>query len=235
MVKVVGWTSNVMPELTPPDLDPKFDLAPDAESGPFYELVGDIIHQSVPDGIEIKRTSWGGMGLFAKRAFPYGTTLYIGRQIIIPNVYREFQLVTDQGSFALDTDTHSVGVSDTERWLYLFDSFMNHSCRPSTYSATVMDPASAPNIKHAPGGGLDGESGKNSYAVVAMLDIAAGDEITCDYNLFEFDCAEKTIEQCLCGSPDCIGRVAGFRYLPREQQKAPPPPHTHTHTHAQVS
>jgi hypothetical protein len=169
---------------------------------PICDQVDDVIHDTVPDGIELKSTPYG-MGLFATRAFPAGATLYVGRQLVIPNVYREFTLVTNQGTFALNTDTHSVCFSETQRWLYLFDSFMNHACCPTTISVQTPD-----------------DVAKNTYATVAVRDIVPGDQITCDYNLFEYDATDKIIERCMCGAPDCLTRIAGFRYLTRAQQKA---------------
>ena len=161
------------------------------------------IHQTIPDGIEIKKTVYGN-GIFATKFFPKDSVLYVGSQLVIPNEYAEFRLVIDNtgNSYPLNTETHSVQFSETERWLYLFDSFMNHSCAPATISRQTPD-----------------QKRNNQYQTVALRDIHAGDEITCDYNLFEYDCHGKVIEKCLCGAPLCIGRVAGYKFLEREEQK----------------
>lgn len=38
--------------------------------------------------------------------------------------------------------------------------------------------------------------------------------------MFEYDCSHgKVIDPCLCGSTDCIGRVAGYRYLSIEEKQ----------------
>jgi hypothetical protein len=79
---------------------------------------------------------------------------------------------------------------------------MNHSCEPTTISRQTTE-----------------QRQNNQYTTIALKDIGPGDEITCDYNLFEYDCAGKVIEQCLCGSIDCINRIAGFKYLSERQQK----------------
>lgn len=169
----------------------------------FYEdsLLNNIINDTVPSCIEIRSASTDdkGISLFATKFFSRGETLYEGKQIIIPNKYKEFTLITDQGTFSLNTETHSVQINETERGLYLFDSFMNHSCNPSTISKS-----------------LD----LYRYQQVAFRDIHPGDEITCDYNLFEYDCGGKTIETCLCNDISCIKRVAGFRYLSKEHQQS---------------
>ena len=165
----------------------------------------EVIHQSIPVGLQVKGTSYG-FGVFATRFFPQGSTVYMGQQLVIPNRYCEFRLVIDfptKSEYLLNTDTHSVQFSETKRWLYLFDSFMNHSCEPTTISRQTAELRAA-----------------NRYETVAVRDIHPGDQITCDYNLFEYDCHGKVIEECLCGSSKCIGRVAGFRYLATPEQQA---------------
>lgn len=165
------------------------------------------IHQKVPPGVLVKKAIYGH-GLFASDFFPKGSTVYIGRQLVIPNEFAEFKLVldgTDQ-TFLLNTETHSVEFNEKQRWLYLFDSFMNHSCEPTTFTRQTPDQRLA-----------------NEYETVALVDINPGDEITCDYNLFEYDCHGKEIEECLCGSINCIGRIAGYKYLstPEKQLRLP--------------
>ena len=162
------------------------------------------IRQSVPSGLSVKRARYG-YGIFATTFFPKGSVVYVGQQLVIPNRYAEFRLILENDNnqeFRLNTETHSVQFTETERWLYLFDSFMNHSCDPTTISRQT-----------------DEQKSNNQYQTVALRDIKPGDEITCDYNLFEYDCHGKTIDQCLCGSERCVGRVEGFRFLPIERQK----------------
>lgn len=157
-------------------------------------------HQCIPDGVDIKRVVYG-YGLVATKFFPKGSVIYVGEQLVIPNRYSEFRLIIDNRAdieFLLDTETHSVEISENERWLYLFDSFMNHSCDPTSISEIV---------------------GPNTYNTVALRDILPGDEITCDYNLFEYNCHGKVIDSCACGSPYCIGRIAGFKYLSTTEQQ----------------
>lgn len=167
---------------------------------------GDIqeIHQYIPEGIEVRKAFYG-FGLYATKSFKKGSVIYLGQQIIIPNMYKEFRLVLDNQpgvEFILDTDTHSAQFSDTKRWLYLFDSFMNHSCDPTTIFQQSTE-----------------QRAQNIYQTIALKDIVPDDEITCDYNLYEYDCHGKVIEQCMCSSSKCIGRIAGFRYLSVKEQK----------------
>lgn len=63
--------------------------------------------------------------------------------------------------------------------------YLNHSCQPN---AAVRD-----------------------RELVALRAIAAGDEITFDYNTTEYDMASPF--QCHCGSAGCAGKIRGYRYL----------------------
>jgi hypothetical protein len=161
--------------------------------------------QLVPLGLRVGTTVYG-FGIFATTFFPKDSVVYQGKQIVIPDKFAEFRLILENqepSEFSLNTETHSVKFTETERWLYLFDSFMNHSCNPSTISRQSYE-----------------FKAQNIYETVALRDIHPGDEITCDYNLFEYDCEGKIIEKCLCNSANCVGRVAGFRYLSRDEQRA---------------
>lgn len=67
---------------------------------------------------------------------------------------------------------------------------LNHSCRPSV----VVD--------------------TDARAVRAARDLGAGDELTFFYPSTEWDMSRPFA--CLCGAPDCLGTIAGARYLPAE-------------------
>ncbi len=71
-----------------------------------------------------------------------------------------------------------------------FWRYMNHHCEPST-DITERD-------------------------VVARRNIAAGEDVTFDYNTTEYDLAEPFA--CHCGSPRCVGTVRGARHLTEEQR-----------------
>ena len=163
------------------------------------------IHQSVPLGLRVGQARYG-FGIFSTQFMPKGSVVYTGKQLVIPNEYAQFRLVLDNqdsAEFILNTDTHSVQFTESQRWLYLFDSFMNHSCDPNTISHQTKE------LKE-----------NNQYETVALKDIFPGDEITCDYNLFEYDCHGKVIEKCLCGFTNCVGRVAGYRFLTPAEQRS---------------
>lgn len=161
-----------------------------------------VIHSEVPEGIVIKPTPYG-LGVFTDKDFKTGQVLYTGRWCEIEDAEenRPFVLRTNIGDFAMTTEVHSVAVLGNKRQVYGFDGFMNHSCDPTTYSA---------DERRFEGGG--------TYDTVALKDIPAGSEVTCDYDLFEFDSRDKGITQCACGSKICRGQAIGFKHIPAATQ-----------------
>ncbi len=85
--------------------------------------------------------------------------------------------------------------------------FLNHSCEPNAR--------------------IDGRE------LVALRAIAPWEEVTFDYATTEYDMAEPFT--CGCGTPSCIGRVRGYRWLTEARRRAIPvhvAPHVLKH-HAQ--
>ncbi|MFI0434572.1 MAG: SET domain-containing protein-lysine N-methyltransferase [Parachlamydiaceae bacterium] len=165
-----------------------------------HQLVSNIIYADIPSGIEIRETRYG-YGVFASKPFKNGQIIYINQFIEVDDHEQEYTLKTEQGDFLLNTTTHAVGIGNGKRALYTFDSMMNHSCHPNSYSENGSD--------------FDGE---NAFLQIACRDIAAGEEITCNYLLFEYDCSDKAITNCLCLSTDCLHEIRGFKWLSFEQQ-----------------
>jgi hypothetical protein len=166
---------------------------------------GITIRCHVPDGITIGKTKYG-QGVFASRHFVKGQVLYTGHFTLLDDdgVNRDITLITDDAEYPMTTEMHTVGVGvepNKKREMFYFDAFMNHSCEPNTYSADSYN----------------GENG-GSYKTVALRDISPGDEITCDYDLFELDSRDKGIDKCECGSSLCRGYAHGFLYLPKALQ-----------------
>jgi hypothetical protein len=65
---------------------------------------------------------------------------------------------------------------------------LNHSCAPSTLVDT------------------------EALTLVAARDLAAGDELTYFYPSTEWEMSVPFT--CLCGAPECLGRVAGAKHVP---------------------
>ena len=90
-------------------------------------------------------------------------------------------------SMQVDADTHILPDGVTV--------LVNHSCEPN---CGVVIRAAAKKLE-----------------VRALRPIAAGEELTFDYDTFEYE-VEHLKGPCLCGSAKCRGRVAGYKHLPAE-------------------
>lgn len=132
----------------------------------------------------------GGTGIFAREAVQAGELLTMwGGQILTEAAYR---------TLPLERQTHGVQV-----WDFLYQvqlhagqdpaDFFNHSCDPN--------------------------AGLNSpISLVAMRDIAAGEEVCFDYAMTDSSDYDEFI--CRCGSPLCRGQVKGQDWqLPDLQER----------------
>lgn len=68
--------------------------------------------------------------------------------------------------------------------------YLNHSCEPSAWI--------------------------RGLSVIALREIARGEGVTFDYNATEYSMAEPF--DCLCGAPNCVGRVSGYAHLDAAQR-----------------
>lgn len=79
---------------------------------------------------------------------------------------------------------------------------MNHSCDPNTTSSIAR---------------VTSESHKFEFDQIAFKDINIGDEITCNYLLFDYTCDGHSFE-CKCGSENCYRNINGFKNCTLDQQ-----------------
>lgn len=163
------------------------------------------IECQVPDGISIGKTKYG-QGIFTTKPFVKGQVLYTGHYTLLDDdgVNRDITLVTQNAEYPMTTEMHTVAIGvapNKKRQAFYFDAFMNHSCDPNTYSADEID-----------------EENGGSYKTVALRDIPAGEEITCDYDLFELDSRDKGIDICECGAESCRGFAHGFLFVPENMK-----------------
>lgn len=155
----------------------------------------------IPPQIELRPTKNGYIGIFARYDFKKGTDIYSHTFRAVPED-AEIILVTPLGEVPIDIKVHTVRRADGMRDYFGFDSFMNHSCDANTIS--MMYP---------------GDAEKMRYYTHAAKDIAAGDEITCNYLLFDWDCDGHSFD-CLCGASGCFGHIGGFTDLSFQRQLA---------------
>ncbi len=63
----------------------------------------------LPKGVSIAKSTYG-YGIFATEKFAKGTLIYLNEIIKIPNEKFDIELVTNMGTFPLNSITHSVVV-----------------------------------------------------------------------------------------------------------------------------
>lgn len=164
------------------------------------EINGNTIYSEIPDGIIISERMYGKC-LVATKEFSRGELIYHGKMMLLNNdeILDEYNLTLVNPkthekieSFCkLNKYTHFVEING-KRQIYGFDGFMNHSCNPTIICNNKSDIL---------------------YDVIAFRNIKIGDEITCDYALFDYKCNGHEIPVCLCGERNCRGSMTGFYNL----------------------
>ena len=138
--------------------------------------------------------------------FHVGET-HLSKTVYAARPFREGELVTrfsDPRVSAREVPTRLVGRADrfvqvsADQYLGpsgAVDDLINHSCAPNT--------------------GL--RFGKDGVVLLAIRDIAAGEEIAWDYSTTLTDPSWQMA--CACGSPECRGVIGAFEALPVERQE----------------
>jgi hypothetical protein len=122
-----------------------------------------------------------GLGVFATRAIPAGTLIWVedclDRRIPIEE-FRRLRAPLLEHAY-----THAYIPCGANYYLLCWDGakFMNHSCAPNCLSVAA---------------GVE----------IAAADIRAGEQMTCDYSGYGLEEWEKF--ECRCGAPACCGVVA---------------------------
>jgi SET domain len=145
-----------------------------------------------------------GFGIFALKDFKPGDILYKNYSVMLPNSEEQrvihFTIPGTQKTLEHMVRIHGVFTLSLEWEYWGFDSCMNHSCLPNTYSYKFAD---------------------NHYKCIATRNIKANDEITCDYNIlyWDYEQAAGKAMQCNCLMLNCQKEIKGFRHLHKESQK----------------
>lgn len=185
--------------------------SPDPESGTRSSGVRRLLspeHQAAlagevhpcPESIDLVDGPWG-LRLVATRPLAAGEVLYRSGWCVIADAPHaiETTVLTGSGPRSVTiTTTHSVRL-DGSRVFDIPGCFMNHHCAPNTASRYCDD---------------DDEA----YEQFAIRAIASGEEITCNYVFFDWDCDGHAFD-CACGAPECLGQIAGFGALPPDVQR----------------
>jgi uncharacterized protein len=141
-----------------------------------------------PSDVEVRKSAIEGLGLFACRTFVPGEQIH--RINTIREITADAPLRADLGERFDHCD-----YPDGKVVLIGFPSrHLNHSCDPNAYLHYEADACS----------------------VLARRRIAAGEEVTIDYNV---NISGGTAWPCHCGARRCLGTVVGdFFLLPPEMQ-----------------
>ena len=135
--------------------------------------------------------------IFVKQTKSYkGTGLFAGEFI-----HQRERVLHFEGRLGSDKDTNAESMQIDED-LFLestigIDDNINHNCDPNCFVEW------------------------DSFDLVALKDIKKGEEITINYNTFEYDLinmVENCSFKCVCGSSSCLKEIKGFRYLTLKQK-----------------
>jgi SET domain-containing protein len=136
--------------------------------------------------IEIRRSSIGGVGLFASQPIRAGEAVVIvGGAVMTEAEFAAFQAAQSFYNF-IQIDKHLYLVEDPEvtRSPSGSKGSMNHSCDSNTWMT-------------------------DEVTLVARRDIEAGEELTVDYALFTTQSNWMLDTRCRCGSPGCRRVITG--------------------------
>jgi hypothetical protein len=135
-----------------------------------------------------------GVGLFAAKAFTRGTPIIVDED---GDYYEDVLTLAEALSrgHRLSEELFQIGADAFLLPNGNLDDFVNHSCQPNTGLRLT----------------------RLGYQMVALVDVAAGDELTYDYSTYIGDTHERLI--CACGSVGCRGVVGPFRELPPQLRR----------------
>lgn len=124
-----------------------------------------------------------GLGVFAVRPFVKGEKILEAKGQILD--YDDFEDGSYEDQHCLQIGERTFIGSSGE-----IDDYVNHSCEPNA------------------GYRIQGTQAD----LIAIRDIAAGEEITYDYSTTMHN--DRNEMQCECGAPSCRGLIRDFQYLP---------------------
>jgi uncharacterized protein len=131
-----------------------------------------------------------GRGLIAIEAIGEGEVVAVkGGHVVTTEALHALPEPLDNSDVQIADDLHLVAINEEEYESVML--FINHSCEPNV--------------------GFGG-----NVVLVAMRDIAPGEELTTDYAMFDdFD----GWMDCQCGTPSCRGRISGRDWTRPELQE----------------
>ena len=149
------------------------------------EHLTEIIHKSLggedwtSPSVKIKQSKIGGKGLCAVKPVKKDDLVVVWSGTYVGAAVAK--KAEKQGKLVMQWDDNLFSVEDRGEGS---GYFVNHSCEPNLYM-------------------------QGSYALVAMRDIAKGEELTADYALWESDGKYVSKWNCNCGSAQCREKITG--------------------------
>ena len=129
-----------------------------------------------------------GIGIFAAKAFAQGQAILVDED---GDYYHTSYTYAQIAAMGLDLAQHCFQI-EHDRYLLphgSIDDLINHSCEPTTGIRLTED----------------------GYRLLALQDIAVGEQLTYDYSTYIANPLERL--QCCCGSTRCRGEIGPFRDL----------------------
>lgn len=144
-----------------------------------------------PKAVKGERSEIAGRGLFALESIGKDEVVAVkGGHIVTTERLHSLPERLQNSEVKITDDLHLVALTDDEYEGVML--FLNHSCEPNV--------------------GFAGSS-----VLVAMRDVATGEELTTDYALFD---DHDEVMECGCGRPGCRGRIGGRDWqMPELQQR----------------
>lgn len=139
--------------------------------------------EPVNEWLELRPSGIHGRGAFARCAVPSGTRIieYVGRQV----TKAESAVQCDQGNPFIFTINEEWDIDGDVTWNPA--RFLNHSCGPN----------------------CEAQQEEDRIFLVALRDIAAGEELTFNYG---YDISEWRDYPCACGAPNCLGYIVAEEF-----------------------
>lgn len=158
--------------------------------------------RGLPAGLRFGRSGLHGFGVFARDFIPEGERIleYVGERITKAEAQRR-----EDARLARQA-------RGGDGCVYVFELNQRHDIDGDV----AWNPARRINHSCAPN--CETQQGRGRIWIVAVRDIAPGEELTYDYG---FSVAEARHHPCRCGAPSCVGFIVGQRQRWRFRQGKP--------------
>ena len=160
------------------------------------DTINSIHLVQIPKNVKISKNQYGYC-LIATNDIQSNEIIFHEENILINDTNEDiyFKLINCEDNIIYKINNTNTVKHEDKRILYTWSGFMNHSCDTNSISI--------------------GES--LNYDQVATINIKAGEEITCNYLRFDYECNSHQFV-CQCGSNNCHEYIGGFKSLPLEKQ-----------------